>query len=47
MREAWVETLRKYEVLHEYETSWDNNGSMFSRALADEDRRYVLLGLPS
>ena len=47
LRQAQVETLRKYEVLHEYVASRDNNGSMFSRPLADEDRRYVLLGLPS
>ena len=46
LRQARVETLRKYEVLHEYVASRDNR-SMFSRPLVDEDRRYVLLGLPS
>ena len=46
LRQAGVETLRKYEVLHEYVASRDNE-SMFSRALVDEDRRNVLQGLLS
>ena len=46
LRQACAETLRKYEVLHEYVASRDSE-SMFNRALVEEDRQYVLLGLTS
>ena len=46
MRQARAETLRKYEILHKYVSTRDSK-SMFSQALVDEDRQYVLLGLSS
>ena len=37
LRQARLEIMRKYEVLHEYVASQDSK-SMFCRALVDEDR---------
>ena len=44
LREARLETLRKYSVLHEYFKDV-NQPSIFNRALNQEDEDYVLMGL--
>ena len=44
LREARVETLRKYSVLHEYFGELDQP-SIFDRSLDPEDEEYVLMSL--
>ena len=44
LREARLETLRKYSVLHEYFKDV-NQPSIFNRVLNQEDEDYVLMGL--
>ena len=45
LREARLETLRKYSVLHEYFKELDQP-SIFDRVLDPEDEEYVLMALP-
>ena len=44
LREAKLETLRKYSVIHEYFKEL-NQPSIFDRFLNQEDEEYVLMGL--